>query len=619
MSVALFLTRKSRLYFRLAKWLFSSATSNAILNAEVKENSVTTGLTATFRRGDYRFAVLLAFAFAALICLPMFFRGFPSGIDSDRHYRWVMQFSEALKEPGVWYPRWLGTANNRLGSPMPLYYPPLSFYVASLFQLFTGDAQKSLILSCFFALALSGVTMYIFARSRLSPRWSLLAAGVYMIAPYHLLDLYHGSSVPEFWAFVWLPLVLDAVSRIASGRGIRAVLYLSLSYALLLFTHVPISFGLTLLLPIYALILTRRWKPLAQIAAGLALGSCLTAIFLLPVAMERDAVRINALLHYQYDNFFVLKNTKRATKTPLFLHDLEYYEKYADTLKPGDYRFLIKVEQAVLGIPVLLLISAVLLIINRRRLAENRPLLILSLATFIVTLASLFMATKRSLALWHLIPQLPFLQFPWRWMVITTTGLALLTAASSAMVVKASKLRWLQVSLLVAALLVNVVISAFLIIRAPFYDDDFDLDRQRREAPEYRPQWWNNKLHEEEELPPVVVVSGDAEPHAIDDLGAHQRYEVNAHSDAVLTFRTLYFPGWVARVDEQKVDIAPGNEGYIQLNVAPGEHHVTLDFGDTPPRLVGKIISALALLVLLAVAFFLWRKAQIDDKTLSQA
>jgi hypothetical protein len=339
----------------------------------------------------------------------------------------------------------------------------------------------------------------------------------------------------------------------------------------------------------------------------------------MPVALERDAVRINALLHYEYDNFFVLKNTKRATRTPLFLHDLEYYEKYSDTMKPGSYRYLIKTEQAVLGIPVLLLISTVLLIINRKRLVENRPLLILSLAIFTVTLASLFMATKRSLAIWHLIPQLPFLQFPWRWLVITTAGLSMFTAASGAIVAKAGKCRGLQISLLVAALLVNLVISAFLIIRAPFYDDDFDPDTQRREAPEYRPQWWNNKLHEEEELPPVVVVSGDAEPHAIDLLGAHQRYEVNVRSDAVLTFRTLYFPGWIARVDEQIVDITPGDEGYIQLRVAPGEHRVTLDFGDTPPRLIGKIISALALLILLGIAFFLWRKARFGDKTLSQA
>ena len=576
-------------------------------------------LAATLKRREYLFVVLLAFAFAALICLPMFFRGFPSGIDSDRHYRWVMQFSEALKEPGVWYPRWLGTANNRLGSPMPLYYPPLSFYVGAFFQFFTGDAQKSLILSCFFALALSGITMYIFARSRLWQRWSLLAAGVYMITPYHLLDLYHGSSVPEFWAFVWLPLVLDAVSRITTGRGICAVLYLSLSYALLLFTHVPISFVLTLLLPVYALILTRRWKSLAQIAAGLVLGGCLTAVFLMPVALERDAVRINALLHYEYDNFFILKNTKRATRTPLFFHDLEYYEKYSDTLKPGDYRFLIKVEQVVLGIPILLLISAVLLTINRKGLAENRPLLIMSLAIFITTLTSLFMATKRSLAVWHLIPQLPFLQFPWRWLVITTAGLSLLTGASGAIVAKAKNLRWLQISLLVAALIVNVVISAFLILRAPFYDDDFDLARQRREVPEYRPQWWDNKLHEEEELPPVVVTSGDAEPRAIDELGAHQRYEVNARSDAILTFRTLYFPGWVAHVDGQTTEIVPGNEGYLQLSVAPGEHRITLDFADTSPRLIGKIISALALLTLLGIAFFLWRKTRFGDKTLSQA
>ncbi len=547
----------------------------------------------------------------------MVFRGFPSGIDSDRHYRWIIQFNEALKEPGVFYPRWLGSANNHLGSPMPLYYPPLSFYVAAFLQLFTGDAQKTMMVSCFFALALSGVTMYIFARSRLSHRLSLLAAFAYMLAPYHLLDLYQGSSLPEFWSFVWLPLVLDAVSRLAAGGGIRALVYLSLSYALLLFTHVPVSFILSLLLPIYALILTRRLKLLTQIAAALLLGAALSAVFLQPVALERDAVRVNALLHYEYDKFFVLKNTKRATKTPLFIHDLEYYETYTETLKPGSFRYLIKTEQAVIGMPVLLLVSAVLLILNRKRLAENATLLKISLAIFFVTLASLFMATKRSLALWQLIPQLPFLQFPSRWIVITTAGLSLLAAASGAMVVQAKKLRWLQLSLLTAALLCNFVISAFLVIRAPFYDDDFDFDRQRREVPEYRPKWWNNKLPEGEALPPIVVESGDAEPRAIDDFGAHQIYELSARSASIVTLRTLYFPGWVARVNGQPAEIVPSKEGYMQLAVEPGEHRIHLDFEDTRPRRTGKIISALALLTLAGAAFFIWRKARINDKTLT--
>src|ERR1051325_1641584 len=57
-------------------------------------------------------AVLFSFLLSTLVFIPIFRHGFPGGVDSDRHYQWITQFGEALKEPGVFYPRWLGSANN---------------------------------------------------------------------------------------------------------------------------------------------------------------------------------------------------------------------------------------------------------------------------------------------------------------------------------------------------------------------------------------------------------------------------------------------------------------------------------------------------------------------------
>src|SRR5204863_1044123 len=101
-------------------------------------------------------------------------------------------------------------------------YPPLPYYVVAAFNLIVRNPMLAVCLGCWFALTVSGLTMYRFSRSLLPPAYSLLAALIYTIAPYHLFDLYHRSALSEFWAFAWLPLVADAAWRIARGGGLRA-------------------------------------------------------------------------------------------------------------------------------------------------------------------------------------------------------------------------------------------------------------------------------------------------------------------------------------------------------------------------------------------------------------
>src|SRR5260370_25947756 len=114
---------------------------------------------------------------ATAIMLPVFVRGFPTGFDAVKHYRWTSQFIDELRD-GTVYPRWLSEANDGQGSPVPLYYPPLPFYVAAAFSLVAGNTLRALSLSCWLALIFSGLSMYALCRSTLSHWISLSAAAL---------------------------------------------------------------------------------------------------------------------------------------------------------------------------------------------------------------------------------------------------------------------------------------------------------------------------------------------------------------------------------------------------------------------------------------------------------
>jgi hypothetical protein len=86
------------------------------------------------------------------------------------------------------------------------------------------------------------------------------------------------------------------------------------------------------------------------------------------------------------------------------------------------------------------------------------------------------------------------------------------------------------------------------------------------------------------------------------------RFAVSTPKKLILRIYTFYFPGWKAYVDGEEVEISvAGPEGFITLPVPKGDHDVTVRFEDTPPRVVGWIVSAIGVLMLV-VALVLMRQ-----------
>jgi len=554
-------------------------------------------------------ACLLLCGFSALLFLPAFIKGLPSGHDAYVHYRWAVQFNDALKEPGFFYPRWLSTANDNQGSPVMLYYPPLPFLVTAFFNFFTGDMVRAMTLACLLALLLSGVAMYLFCRSHFAPPVSLFAACLYLLAPYHLYDFYHRSALSEFWSFVWLPLILDAIQRIIGKQSWRMVVYLAASYALLLLTHVPISFAFSLALPLYILLLTRQWQALWRIAVGLMMGVGLSAVFVVPLLLERHFVKIQRVLGIRYTKYWVFE---QLFATPFF-H------------LPEQRRFFVMkmVDLTALALPFVLLLSAVVWFILRQQIKLTNEKKRWLVAAWVMAVLCLLLTTKVTAFIWEALPALAYLQFPFRWLTLVTLFVVALLAAMLSVMTQLRKAKWLVVALLTVIFLCLGMVSILVIKEAAHDREEIVKEVNAGEVREYRTIWQpgpRREAEEEEEavaqtvatpLLAVIVMSGKAEVSSEDEEGMSQRYTVRATQETVLQFRALYFPGWQATVDNQPVEITAGEKGNIGVTVPAGEHQVELQFRDTRPRRIGKIISLLSLLLCLLL---LWSKtlAQTD-------
>ena len=207
---------------------------------------------------------------------------------------WLDQFAEQLRQ-GILYPRWLPLSHGGLGSPVFYYYPPLAFYLGSIFSLAGLTTYASLIAAFFAAYALSGVAMYAWLRNA-APR-PLLGAMAYVVAPYHAFNFYSRGAIAETLATALLPFVMIGIRRLARGeRGGYALA--AVSYGLLIATHLPLALlaSLFLFAP-YALLWIVRsdWQRLVPMTAALATGMALASAYLLPALLlepYRDAAKL---------------------------------------------------------------------------------------------------------------------------------------------------------------------------------------------------------------------------------------------------------------------------------------------------------------------------------------
>jgi hypothetical protein len=107
-----------------------------------------------------------------------------------------------------------------------------------------------------------------------------------------------------------------------------------------------------------------------------------------------------------------------------------------------------------------------------------------------------------------------------------------------------------------------------------------------------------------EPLTVAGIIGGQGTLETLHHGGASDRVRVTAGEPVTVQFYTYDYPGWQVFLNGQPLAHRPEPPyGLITVDVPPGEHILLLRMGSTPPRLLGTLISGLALLVI--VGFWL--------------
>jgi uncharacterized membrane protein len=542
-----------------------------------------------------RTALLLVLVAATAVVAPFPFLGQPSGHDFIFHISSWLDVAHQWRE-GVAYPRWAEWANWGFGEPRFIFYPPASWLVgaALVSALPAGLAPGAL---TWLALVLAGASMWKLARDWLPGRQAAAAAIFFTINPYHLVIVYYRSDFAELLASALFPLLVWGSLRViregwhgaAALAAVSACIWLSNAPAAVIATY-----SLALLLGVGCL-LRRSLQPAMVGATAAAGGLALAAFYVLPAAWEQRWVQIKE----------ILATNLRPEQNFLFTHGSD----------PEFVLFNLKVSSVACGI---MLITSLAAIFAARRRKDNPDMwwMMASLGG-----VSIFFMSRVSFPLWRYLPELRFLQFPWRWLVPLGMVFAIFSAAA-VNELRRQRVWWLALLIVIAGLGAAIVYDAWWDTEdVPNLIEAIASGHGYEGTDEYAPLGCNHyllpnggPLSGDEPGPPnpriarldpaswKIVPASGIRLHEESWSAERKVFTAESPDAAMLAIRLINYPAWEVQVDGQETQ--PGSLPKTAQMIVPvpaGSHRVEITFRQTWDRVAGWILSALSGILLFAV------------------
>lgn len=545
---------------------------------------------------------MLVSACISLAVLTPFFRlGTASGHDVAFHMASWLDAAGQWKQ-GTIFPRWTEGANFGFGEPRFIFYPPLSWlFGAFLGTILPWSSVAAIFIGCVQTFA--GLSAYALFRRIADSRFAaLLAAACFTANPYSLLIIYMRSDFAELLAIAIFPLLMLATLRLIgllSGEGAgqhSKIILFAIPFCAVWLCNAPAgviaTYGAAFMF-LMAAFGQRSIAVLTDGACGMGLGFGLAAFYLIPAVYEQRWVQISAALYgglTPADNFLYAKTS-----------DVEHdaFNRIASHMAS------------------LLILWAVCAAIAAWRGGSHRTSGTLKSGVFVAMLAlsavAIVLMLPISIIFWRYLPELRFVQFPWRWMSIVALGAIMFTVWSAR-----GRMRW--VWMLFAAL--AIFGSAHYLVKHAWWDTE---DMPTLQAAiqdgagfegtdEYDPAG-DDHGDLQQKLPRAFLVSDAGKPEAgsnakivIEQWTAEHRSVrvITAKPDRV-ELRLLNYPAWRVTVNGSAVSVRhPEGTGQMIVPVSAGESELRVDFTRTSDRVLAGWISIVSAVASLSLLF--WRR-----------
>ena len=622
---------------------------------------------------------------AALAVVPELLRGSSCGHDFNVHLVSWLDCMNAWHH-GIPYPHWASSPNYGAGEPRFVFYPPLTWMLGAVLGLVLPWHLAPIALT-FLILAATGLATRALALEALDDLPATLAGCASLFSLFTLFTAYERSAFPEFAGGFWLPLIVlfvmrghnpapcpilsrflrkggnaqaqcDQVPHVPRtwGRGsdpestsdpsrslIRrafngstAPLAIALAGAWL--SNLPLGVMAGYLMAGVALLwaLTNKsWAPLLRAALAGVLGLGLAAIYWLPAAFERYWVDIKQATQdpgYNFENNWLFAHHENPL---LALHD--------DILHQVSWIAVSMIAVAVASI-----------VISWRRgtlpIAKTHVSRLWWVPLAAIPVVVFFFLFPISRPLWYLLPEMRFLQYPWRWLEAVEAPMAIFFV--TAIWPSGRRARVTVLLLCAAAFLASTVYAAKVFFQVCYPEDtvasvlfDYRAGAGFEGMYEYEPPGADDSSIATG-LPDACLVSdpsavlgkpdpndSDANPVWDPNQGScqaifhfrggnqtnpeHREMRGATPRAGYLVLRLLSYPAWFVRLNGQALTsdrasaLIKRSDGLIVVPVPQGPIDLTIDWTIPPDVLAGRWVSAFSVFLLTVLAFCELRRVPV--------
>ncbi len=582
---------------------------------------------------------------AAVVMVPQFIRGSSCGHDFNVHLVSWFDCLNAWRD-GIPYPHWTPSANYGAGEPRFVFYPPLTWMVGAALGTILPWNLAPIALT-FIIFAATGLATRALALEALDHVPATLAGCVSIFSGFTLFTGYERCAFPEFAGGFWLPLILLFVLRnrpdqsviLSGGRdsdrsrrtrfsrlfrrafnGSTGPLAIALAGAWL--SNLPLGIIAGYLLTGIALlwaIVNKSWAPLLRAAVATVLGLGLAAIYWVPATLQRHWVDI-----------------RQATEDPGFNFENNWlFSRHANPLLALHDVVLHQVSWIAVSM-IAVSLGAVIICSFRNSLPGPGKKWIPLAAIPIVVLFLLFPISR---PVWHRLPEMPFLQYPWRWLEAVEAPMAIFLVAAIWPSSREARIARGAILAAFAALFVAATIYA----GTKFFQVCYPEDTVQSMLVDYRTGAGFEGMYEYEPpdgdisnvptgIPDACLVTdpnivlgkpdpddSDANPAWTPNQGTcqatfvavganrtnpeHRRILATIPHPGYLVLRLLRYPAWSIRLNGQLLNnLATRNDGLIVVPVSPGPIDLTVDWTTFPGDLAGRWLTVLSALLLIALS-----------------
>lgn len=525
---------------------------------------------------DRIFLIVIVLIFS-LFLFPLFNTSFYESHDGHAHVARFAAYYGAIRD-GQLIPRWAGSLNYHYGSPLFIFYYPLSGYLSSLLHFLGASFENSFKLLIALSFIAAPLSFYFWVKTFLKKEVAFVGAFFYGLAPFHMLDMYVRGDVAEMIAFALIPLVFWSLENIAQKEQLKFAAFGSIFLGFLILSHNGLSLMFFPVFIAYSFLRSKNVQTLLKCLATIVFGLLLSSFFWIPALYEGKYTNAKLFIGNLYESHF-------PTVSQLI------YSPWGFGPDVGRQGGL----SPQIGILYLLLVLLSIFIVLKS--TKEKRMMIGWLCIFGL---GLFITLSHSSFFWERLPLIKMFEFPWRFTALSSFAATVLACYVFAHI-KNKKILYSLLIVLVFATAPFVGVKKYVSHSDSYYKSYPGTTYYHGEA---SPIWTEGDAGHFPKTR-VEVIGGRGMIRDVQTKSQLHTYAIEAKDKVAILDNTVYFPGWKVFVDDKSVPVQfqdPNHRGFITFDIPKGTHKVKVFFRETGVRLIADVLSLACVLILLLLA-----------------